>query len=46
MEKMIQGKNDINYESDNSENEYNLNGWNYDSNEDNNDDDNINAPDQ
>ena len=43
MEQIIQGNNDINYESDQSENEYSLNGWNYDS-DDNIDYDNINAP--
>ena len=35
--------NDVNYESEQSENEEDLNGWNYDSDE-NIDLDNINAP--
>ena len=43
MEQIIEGTNDINYESDHSENEEDLNGWNYDS-DDNIDYDNINAP--
>ena len=43
MEQIIQGNNDINYESDHSENEEDLNGWNYDS-DDNIDYDNVNAP--
>ena len=43
MEQIIQGNNDINYESEHSENEENLNGWNYNS-DDNIDYDNINAP--
>ena len=42
MEQIIQGNNNINYESDHSENEEDLNGWNYDS-DDNIDYDNINA---
>ena len=42
MEQIIQGNNDINYESDHSDNEDDLNGWNYDS-DDNIDYDNINA---
>ena len=43
MEQIIQGNKEINYESDQSENEEDLNGWNYDFN-DNIDHDNINAP--
>ena len=43
MEQIIQGNKDINYESDHSENEEDLTGWNYDS-DDNVDYDNINAP--
>ena len=42
MEKIIEGYNEINYESDISENEEELNGWNYDNNE-REDYDNINA---
>ena len=42
MEQIIQG-NDVNYESDQSENEEDLNGWNYNSDE-NFEYDNINAP--
>jgi hypothetical protein len=42
MEQIMQG-NDVNYESEQSENEEDLNGWNYDSDE-NIDLDNINAP--
>jgi WD40 repeat protein len=42
MEQIMQG-NDVNYESEKSENEEDLNGWNYDSDE-NIDFDNINAP--
>ena len=44
MEQIIQGNNTVNYESDHSENEEDLNGWNYNSDEDNLDIDNINAP--
>ena len=33
MEKIIEGNNEVNYESDISENEEELNGWNYDSDE-------------
>jgi WD40 repeat protein len=43
MEQIIQGNKDINYESEHSENEEDLTGWNYDS-DDNVDYDNINAP--
>jgi WD40 repeat protein len=43
MEKIIEGNNEVNYESDISENEEELNGWNYDS-DDVEDYDNINAP--
>ena len=43
MEQIILGNKDINYESDHSENEEDLTGWNYDS-DDNVDYDNINAP--
>ena len=42
MEKIVEGSNEINYESDISENEDELNGWNYNSS-DNIDFDNINA---
>ena len=42
MEKIIEGNNEVNYESDISENEEELNGWNYDS-DDVIDYDNINA---
>ena len=42
MEKIIEGNNEVNYESDISENEEELNGWNYDS-DDVVDYDNINA---
>ena len=42
MEKIIEGNNEVNYESDISENEEELNGWNYDS-DDIIDYDNINA---
>lgn len=44
MEQIIQGNNVANYESDHTENEEDLNGWNYNSDEDNLDKDNINAP--
>ena len=43
MEQIIEGNTGINYESDHSDNEEDLNGWNYDS-DDNIDYDNINAP--
>ena len=43
IEQIIQGNKDINYESVHSENEEDLTGWNYDS-DDNVDYDNINAP--
>ena len=43
MEQIIQGNKEINYESDHSENEEDLTGWNYNS-DDNVDYDNINAP--
>ena len=42
MEKIIEGNNDVNYESDFSDNEEELNGWNYNS-DDVIDYDNINA---
>ena len=42
MEKIIEGNNEVNYESDISENEEELNGWNYDG-DDIIDYDNINA---
>jgi WD40 repeat protein len=43
MEQIMHG-NDVNYESEQSENEEDLNGWNYDGEEENIDLDNINAP--